>query len=163
MSGLVVDPRKCVGCRRCERVCANDGIEVVDRLARVLDGCVSCGMCVDACPVGALSIEKDAAATDLSFYRDIWVFAQVDSTGAALPVAFELLGRARTLAAERGCSVVAVVGEPSDTGDANARALLAAGADEVVRTCDDRLARPTAPRCLAANSPRVSPWSCRRA
>lgn len=155
MSGLLVDPQKCVGCRRCERVCANDGIEVVDRLARVLDGCVSCGMCVDACPVGALSIEKDAVATDLSAYRDIWVFAQVDSMGAALPVAFELLGRARVLAAERGCKVVAVVGEPSDAGDANARALLAAGADQVIRTCDDRLARP--------DSEVFCEWLCRLA
>ena len=45
MSGLVVDAEKCVGCGRCVRTCANDGIEVVERRARVLDGCVSCGMC----------------------------------------------------------------------------------------------------------------------
>ena len=101
MSGLVVTTEKCVGCRRCERVCANAGIEVVDRKARVLDGCVSCGMCVDACPVGALSIEKDAAGVDLSEYENIWVFAQVDSAGAVLPVACELLGKARELADER--------------------------------------------------------------
>ena len=149
MSGLVVTTEKCVGCRRCERVCANAGIEVVDRKARVLDGCVSCGMCVDACPVGALSIEKDAAGVDLSEYENIWVFAQVDSAGAVLPVACELLGKARELADERGCELVAVLGEPLDPGiagddeatangaaeaDANVVTLLAAGADEVIRT-----------------------------
>lgn len=154
MSGLVVTTEKCVGCRRCERVCANAGIEVVDRKARVLDGCVSCGMCVDACPVGALSIKKDAADVDLSEYENIWVFAQVDSAGAVLPVACELLGKARELADERGCELVAVLGEPLDAGvadddeatadaveaDANVLALLAAGADEVIRTRDERLA-----------------------
>ena len=163
MSGLVVTAEKCVGCRRCERVCANAGIEVVDRKAHVLDGCVSCGMCVDACPVGALSIEKDAAGVDFSEYENIWVFAQVDSAGVVLPVAYELLGKARELADERGCELVAVLGEPSGAGtadgavaaeaddaaataadaaeaDANVLALLAAGADEVIRTRDERLA-----------------------
>ena len=154
MSGLVVTTEKCVGCRRCERVCANVGIEVVDRKARVLDGCASCGMCVDACPVGALSIEKDAAGVDLSEYENIWVFAQVDSAGAVLPVACELLGKARELADERGCGLVAVLGEPLSAGvagddeatadaagaDANVLTLLAAGADEVIRTRDERLA-----------------------
>lgn len=154
MSGLVVTTEKCVGCRRCERVCANAGIEVVDRKAHVLDGCVSCGMCVDACPVGALSIEKDAASVDLSEYENIWVFAQVDSAGAVLPVAYELLGKARELADERGCELVAVLGEPSGAGiadddeatadaaeaDTNVLSLLAAGADEVIRTRDERLA-----------------------
>lgn len=163
MSGLVVTTEKCVGCRRCERVCANAGIEVVDRKAHVLDGCVSCGMCVDACPVGALSIEKDAAGVDFSEYENIWVFAQVDSAGVVLPVAYELLGKARELADERGCELVAVLGEPSGAGtaggavaaeaddaaatdadaakaDANVLALLAAGADEVIRTRDERLA-----------------------
>lgn len=152
MSGLVVTTEKCVGCRRCERVCANAGIEVIDRKAHVLDGCVSCGMCVDACPVGALSIEKDAASVNLSEYENIWVFAQVDSAGAVLPVAYELLGKARELADERACELVAVLGEPSGVGvadddeataaeaDANVLALLAAGADEVIRTRDERLA-----------------------
>lgn len=154
MSGLVVATEKCVGCCRCERVCANAGIEVVNRKARVLDGCVSCGMCVDACPVGALSIEKDAAGIDLSEYENIWVFAQVDSAGAVLPVAYELLGKARELADERGCELVAALGEPSGAGvadddeatadaaeaDANVLDLLAAGADEVIRTRDERLA-----------------------
>ena len=153
MSGLVVTTEKCVGCRRCERVCANAGIEVVDRKAHVLDSCVSCGMCVDACPVGALSIEKDAAGVNLSEYENIWVFAQVDSAGAVLPVAYELLGKARVLADERACELVAVLGEPSGAGvadeeatadaaeaDANVLSLLAAGADEVIRTRDERLA-----------------------
>lgn len=146
MSGLLIDAEACVGCGRCVRACASGGIVVTgerpNRCAHVTDSCILCGSCVDACPVGALSIERDEARADidLSSYRDIWVFAQTDSTGAVLPVAFELLGRARELAAQRDCRVVAVVGEASDAGDAAADALVARGADEVLRCRDDRLA-----------------------
>ena len=146
MSGLLIDAEACVGCGRCVRACASGGIVVTgerpNRCAHVTDSCILCGSCVDACPVGALSIERDEARADidLSSYRDIWVFAQTDSTGAVLPVAFELLGRARELAAQRDCRVVAVVGEASDAGDAAANALVARGADEVLRCRDDRLA-----------------------
>lgn len=145
MSGLLIDAEACVGCGRCVRACASGGIVVTgerpNRCAHVTDSCILCGSCVDACPVGALSIERDEARADidLSSYRDIWVFAQTDSTGAVLPVAFELLGRARELAAQRDCRVVAVVGEASDAGDAAANALIARGADEVLRCQDDRL------------------------
>lgn len=146
MSGLLIDAETCVGCGRCVRACASGGIVVTgerpNRCAHVTDSCILCGSCMDACPVGALSIERDEAQVDidLSSYRDIWVFAQTDSTGAVLPVAFELLGRARELAAQRDCLVVAIVGEVSDAGDAAANALVARGADEVLRCRDDRLA-----------------------
>lgn len=146
MSGLLIDAEACVGCGRCVRACASGGIVITgerpNRCAHVTDSCILCGSCVDACPVGALSIERDEARVDidLSSYRDIWVFAQTDSTGAVLPVAFELLGRARELAAQRDCRVVAVVGEASDAGDTAADALVARGADEVLRCRDDRLA-----------------------
>lgn len=146
MSGLLIDAEACVGCGRCVRACASGGIVVTgerpNRCAHVTDSCILCGSCADACPVGALSIERDEARADidLSSYRDIWVFAQTDSTGAVLPVAFELLGRARELAAQRDCRVVAVVGEASDAGGAAADALVARGADEVLRCRDDRLA-----------------------
>lgn len=137
MSGLVVDGAKCVGCRRCERVCGNEGIEVRERKAYVLDGCISCGMCVDACPVGALSIEKDTTgAEDLGAYQHIWVFCQVGEDGAVLPVALELLAKGRELAAQRGCKLVALLAEAAQSDSASA--LLAAGADEVIRATDKR-------------------------
>lgn len=139
MSGLVVNAEKCVGCRRCERVCGNAGIEVRERKAYVLDGCISCGMCVDACPVQALSIEKDNAGTeDLGAYANIWVFCQVGEDGAPLGVALELLAKGRELAGQRGCKLVALLAEGSCSE--GARTLLAAGADEVIRCVDARFA-----------------------
>lgn len=145
MSGLVVDTDKCVGCRRCERVCANNGIEVTDRKAHVLDGCVMCGMCVDACPVGALAIEKDeAAGVDLAAWDGLWVFCQVGPDGEVLPVALELVAKGRELADARGCSLTAVLGEGGDAARDSAALLLAAGAGSVIRCRDKRLTEPDA-------------------
>ena len=123
MSGLLVDKDLCIGCGLCVKACGNAGIVVEgerpNRLARATDGCILCGACVQACPKKAISIARDEdgdetpqqRASRLAAYKDVWVFAQVDQTGRALPVAFELLGRARELAAVRGCRVVALLGQ----------------------------------------------------
>lgn len=151
MSGLAVDTERCIGCARCVRACAFGGIEVRDRLARTTDACTLCGACVEACPTGALAVERDVAgaaagrldARGLACFRDIWVVAQRDAAGAVLPVAFELIAKARELASARGCRVVAVLAEgarePSCAGT-----LLAAGADAVLRCRDGRLAEQDA-------------------
>lgn len=151
MSGLAVDTERCVGCARCVRACAFGGIEVRDRLARPTDACTLCGACVEACPTGALAVERDVAgaapgrldARGLAGFRDIWVVAQRDAAGAVLPVAFELIAKARELAAARGCRVVAVLAEGAQ-GPSCAGMLLAAGADAVIRCRDGRLAEQDA-------------------
>lgn len=145
MSGLIVNTEACVGCGRCVRACASGGIVVEGvrpaRAARVTDSCTLCGSCVDACPVDALSIERDesANAVDLESYKDIWVFAQTDSADALMPVACELLGRARELATARVCRVVAVLGEGAEASSTHAETLIASGADEVLQCRDERL------------------------
>lgn len=152
MSGLLVDKDLCIGCGLCVKACGNAGIVVEgerpNRLARPADGCILCGACVQACPKKAISIARDTdgdetpeqRACRLAAYKDIWVFAQVDQEGRALPVALELLGRARELAAARGCRVLALLGQGAAAPQNQATALLAAGADEVLLCRDDRLA-----------------------
>lgn len=147
MSGLMVDAARCVGCKRCERACAFGGIVVEGRLARPTDACTLCGGCVEACPVDAISIERDKAGEgsgrDLSAYRDIWVIAQVDAEGALLPVVFELVGKALELAEARGCQVVAVLGE-AGRAPRQAERLAATGVAEVIHAVDERLAHADA-------------------
>lgn len=152
MSGLLVDQDLCIGCGLCVKACGSAGIVVEgarpNRRARSADGCILCGACVQACPVGAISIERGSNADEtaeqleqrLASYSDIWVFAQVDQDGRALPVAFELVGRARELAAARGCSVVALLGQGTAAPLDEADRLLAAGANAVLCCRDDRLA-----------------------
>ena len=141
MSGLKVDADLCVGCGRCVRACASEGIEVLRedgrRVARVTDGCVLCGSCVDACPVDALSVERVGAPLPADA-RGFWVYCQVGAGGGALPVALELLGRARELADARGCGLTALLPAGADA----AAGLIAAGADEVLWCGDERLAAP---------------------
>jgi formate dehydrogenase major subunit len=63
---ITVDPNKCVFCRRCERYCEYDALELhadtVDRHGHPFglkiefkDNCVSCGKCVEHCSTGALN------------------------------------------------------------------------------------------------------------
>ena len=152
MSRLVVDETLCIGCGRCVRACGSAGIVVEGprgaRLARPTDSCILCASCVDACPVDAISIERDeaaGAAEDLASWQGIWVFCQVTEDGAPLPVAFELLGRARELARTRGCEVMALLGTSAasageDGAQKAAESLASCGADEVLLCADERLA-----------------------
>ena len=63
---IVVDRNKCIYCRRCERVCEYDALDLrvtsFDDKGHPLgleivfnDNCVSCGACVDNCSTGALN------------------------------------------------------------------------------------------------------------
>jgi len=50
----------CIACRKCEKVCGEDAIHVIDNVA-VIDytKCSNCGDCVDACPKGVIDDLRD--------------------------------------------------------------------------------------------------------
>ena len=50
-----VNPQKCIGCRRCARICAHDAPVFTDGKARLDHAkCVGCGQCMGVCPKDAI-------------------------------------------------------------------------------------------------------------
>lgn len=49
----------CIGCKLCEKKCPNGAITVVDNCARIdYSKCDNCGICAEACKVGAISMHN---------------------------------------------------------------------------------------------------------
>ncbi len=145
MGGLIIDSEACIGCGRCVRACASGGIVVEgerpSRCARVTYCSILCGGCFVACPVRAISYERDEAAgtVALDAYRVMGVFVQTDEHDAVAPVAYELMGKGRELADARGCRLVALVGISPEGSLGDLEHLVCAGADEVLACRDERL------------------------
>lgn len=94
--------------------------------------CKMCGMCVKKGPAGAVELIKEdtAPALDKSKWKGIAVYAEIDpATSHIHPVAFELLGKAKSLASVTAHPVYALLlgAELSE----EAEKLLAYGADKV--------------------------------
>jgi electron transfer flavoprotein alpha subunit len=84
------------------KVCPFEAIDMDGKLAVINGKCTACKQCVPVCPVDAIfSDEKEVAATDLSAYKNVWVFAE-QRGGKIMNVALELIGEGRRLAREIG-------------------------------------------------------------
>ncbi len=104
---------KCTGCTLCVRACPFSAITIKDKKAVIdLNKCNLCGACVPNCKFKAIIIEKPQARTiskeDLKAYKGVWVFAE-QKKGKVQSVVYELLGKARDLAASLGTDVSAVL------------------------------------------------------
>ncbi|MDP2922306.1 MAG: electron transfer flavoprotein subunit alpha [Candidatus Omnitrophota bacterium] len=100
---------KCVGCGLCVKVCPFGAIAMVGKKAVIdLAKCNLCGACKDACKFEAIVIFKpQTVKADFSSYKDVWVFVERERDKIS-GVSFELLGKARDLAKDLHCKVVAV-------------------------------------------------------
>ena len=112
------------------KLCPFGAIEVKDGKLEINAGCRMCRMCIRK-GGGAFELVEDDVrpSVDKSQWRGVAVVAEIDADGALHPVALELLGKARELAAKIDHPVTALV-IGSGTEDA-VRKLLAYGADEV--------------------------------
>ena len=71
----------CRGCRRCQRECANNGLEYNEQTHKMhvnQANCVGCGRCLGACNFDAIGFGKDNAADDLNRRMAEYAKAVVD-------------------------------------------------------------------------------------
>jgi electron transfer flavoprotein alpha subunit len=125
----------CNGCKRCLKACPYGAVEVVDGKAHIQERCTSCGACLQVCKQHALL--TDAKPKEVPDFRDrtgVWVFAE-QRDGRLVRVSLELLGKARSLAAELKQDVSALLLGSQVSG--LARTLIEHGADRVY-LADDR-------------------------
>lgn len=76
-----IDPEMCRGCTRCQKECANGGLEF-DETTRKMhvnqENCVGCGRCLGACNFDAIQFDNDAANALLNCRMAEYTKAVVD-------------------------------------------------------------------------------------
>ncbi len=90
----------CTGCGICVKTCPFGAILVVDGKAVVQDNCTLCSACVQVCPFDALVLERKVEEKDLSGFRGVWVFIEVEDNGTVRSASLELLSKGHELAKE---------------------------------------------------------------
>ncbi len=109
---VMIIAEKCTGCTMCVKVCPFDAIRMMDKKAVIdMTKCTVCGACGPACKFKAILIErpqKVCALPNIEDYKGIWVFVE-QKKSKVQSISYELLGKARELAAKLKCEVSAVV------------------------------------------------------
>jgi electron transfer flavoprotein alpha subunit len=130
--GIQIINEKCTGCALCVKACPFSAITIAAKKAVIdLHKCNLCGACVSSCKFKAIFLEKpseEISKADIDGYKGVWVFAE-QKKGKVQPVAFELIAKARELAAKLNTYVAAVL--LGSNVEIQAQELIAGGADIV--------------------------------
>ncbi|MGI6224741.1 MAG: FAD-binding protein [Peptococcales bacterium] len=121
---------KCIGCGVCINTCPFGAITMEAGKAVITDSCTSCGACVDVCAVKAIFREDECSTTDVdkSQFKDIWVYLEVNE-GKLENVGLELLGQGRKLANALGQQLIGII--IGDNVFGLAQEAIAHGADSI--------------------------------
>jgi electron transfer flavoprotein alpha subunit len=103
----VIDMQKCIGCRRCVRVCPASAIEMVftPEEQKILDELAKEKAAPQAVEVDE---ELELISEQLAKYKGVWVFVE-HSDGVAAEVSWELLGAGAALAKTLDVELCAIV------------------------------------------------------
>jgi electron transfer flavoprotein alpha subunit len=131
---LIINYDTCTTCKLCINTCPFGALTFKEGRVQVNELCTLCGACTNVCPVNAIRIErKQASPQELAQFKGVFVWVECEEHATGLKprkVAFELLGKGRSLADRLGEELVAVVlGDDRLTG---LEALAFYGADRVL-------------------------------
>lgn len=129
MALLKFDPNKCNLCGVCINKCPFGALSMEAEGIDVNEKCRMCGVCVKACPEGAIRFEQKAGSVDKSKWNDILVYGE-QNDGKIHPVVLELIGEARKLAKVNNYKVNVVM-TGSEGTEENAQELLQYGVSNV--------------------------------
>lgn len=105
-----INSEKCVFCGVCVNACPFGAITEKDGKAFITETCTVCGACVETCPVEAINRETEdkVVKMDKAAYQNVWVYIE-QTQGKIKNVSHELLGEGRKLADALGQKLAAVI------------------------------------------------------
>lgn len=98
MGSLLVDNGKCNLCGNCVDQCPFDAIHIESGKVIINNACKLCKLCLKNCPQGAISLPQQKSTVNKDDWNGILVYVE-HLDGEIHPVTFELIGKARALAA----------------------------------------------------------------
>lgn len=129
MEFLKFDAEACTLCGKCVNVCPFGALTIEKDGIEVGETCRMCGLCVRKCPEKAIHFEQKANEVNKEEWKDFLIFAEQEQ-GKIHPVVFELIGEARKMAPKVGYKVNCVIVGGEGTAE-NARLLLEYGVNQV--------------------------------